>query len=149
MHHLRAHTLSLYPRAGLNSAWVSGSPYLRQQRHDGREQLVGPTSGRGGRSHDSSPRRRSLTSSQEPFLCSMMNVPRTSSGGIRSERHIMRHIRKSSFVACTVPSVGFYGHVVTTRRFVTTESLRAHSQFVVADDIFLCNEVLDVPVGVC
>ena len=109
------YTSSLHPRAGLNPAWVSGSRSSSPPSADAlRRQRAACTSGRGGRSHDSC-----QFFSRRPFLCSIMNVPCTNSRVIRSEYHDHAAYAEKFIRSVHGPSLGFYGHVVTPRRFAT------------------------------
>ena len=110
INHLRADTLSLHHRAGLNPAWVPPAPPSANAL---RWPSAACVSGRGSRSYGSSPCRH-----EGPSCAACWIPPRQFARDTVRVPHHAAHAEE--FIRSVHgPSVGFYGHVVTRRRFAT------------------------------
>ena len=100
MNHLRALTLSLHPRAGLNPAWVPGSRFS-----------------------STAISRRTTTAVSSLIVPVADETDRPPHQLGRDTLRVPHHATYSEEFIRSVhgPSVGFYGHVVTPSRFATAE----------------------------
>ena len=113
MNHLRAYTLSLHPRAGLNPAWVSGS------RSSSTAISLRATTAESSLYRVAEEEDRTIVHHvvTKALLVQHDECPTREFG--RDMLRVPHHAAYAEELICSVhgPCVGFYGHVVTPRRF--------------------------------